>query len=193
MEQNETTNGMAALTKSLIAVQRAVQGAKPNKLNPHLKNKYADLGSVWDTCRELLAANGLAVTHTFKESAPDTVTCVATLLHESGSCITSSLTLRPGKTTPQEIGSAITYARRYTLASLVGIVVDDDDDAQKASTAPVAKNDLEDRKKNVAKALKAYTGKNKEELVGECQIAIERGEFDAGFADRIMGKMQQAA
>ncbi len=186
----ERSEGIAALTKSLIQVQRSVNGAKPNKTNPHLKNKYADLASVWDTCRELLAENGLAVTHTFRESTGgDTVTCVATLLHESGEFLTSSLTMKLGKTTPQEVGSAATYARRYTLAALVGIVIDDDDDGAKASAPAKPKNELEDTKKEISKALKVYKGENREELIGECQIAIETGNFDMKFARDIMEKM----
>lgn len=186
---NERSESIAALTKALIQVQRQVNAATPNKNNPHLKSKYADLASVWDTCRELLAANGLAVTHTFRDNTGEAVTCVATLMHESGEFMTSSLTLKPGKNTPQEMGSAITYARRYTLASLVGIVVDDDDDGNKASAKAKPKNDLEDTKKEIAKALKVYIGANKEELVGACQIAIARGEFTEKFAESIMEKM----
>ena len=187
---NERSDNLSALTKSLIQVQRSVNGARPNKTNPHLKNKYADLASVWDTCRELLADNGLAVTHTFRESAcGEVVTCVATLLHESGEYMTSSLTMKLGKTTPQEVGSATTYARRYTLAALVGIVIDDDDDANKASTPPKPKNELEETKKEIARALKVYTGANKDELVGACQIAVSAGEFDMKFAEEIMAKM----
>lgn len=186
----ERSENLSELTKALIKVQRNVNGARPNKLNPHLKNKYADLASVWDTCRELLAENGLAVTHTFRESlGGEVVTCVATLLHESGEFMTSSLTMKLGKTTPQEVGSAATYARRYTLAALVGIVIDDDDDGAKASAPPKPKNALEDTKKEIAKALKVYTGSNKDELIGECQIAVERGEFDMRFAEGIMSKM----
>ncbi len=186
----ERSQGIAELTKSLIKVQRSVNGAKPNKTNPHLKNKYADLASVWDTCRELLADNGLAVTHTFRESeGGEILTCVATLLHESGEFLTSALTMKLGKTTPQEVGSAATYARRYTLAALVGIVIDDDDDGAKASNPAKPKNELEDTKNDIRKALKVYKGSDREELIGACQIAQESGNFDMKFAREIMEKM----
>jgi hypothetical protein len=183
--------GLGELTKALINVQRSVQGATANKTNPHLKNKYADLGSVWSTCRDLLADNGLAVTHVFRESTNgETVTCVAMLLHVSGQSITSTLTLRPGKNTPQEMGSAITYARRYTLASLVGIVVDDDDDGNAATRKEQnAPKGIEARKAEVKAALKAYKGADKDELVGACQIAAETGNFDNKFADDILKKV----
>ena len=190
MEQ-ERSAGLSSLTKSLIAVQRAVQGAKPNKANPHLKSKYADLASIWDTCRELLATNGMAVTHTFRESpAADTVTCVATLLHESGEFITSSLTLKPGKTTPQEMGSAITDARRYTLAALVGIVVDDDDDGAKASADKPEPKGIELQKGDLRKLLNAYKGPNREELIGECAIANDTGNMDEKFIKDIISRMR---
>ena len=194
MSTTEQPARLAELTKALINVQRSVNAAKPNKTNPHLKNKYADLASVWDTCRELLADNGLAVTHTFRESEnAETITCVATLLHESGEQITSALTMKPGKSTPQEMGSAITYARRYTLASLVGIVVDDDDDGAKASAPAKPKNELEDTKNEIRRALKVYKGADREELIGACQIAQESGNFDMKFAREIMEKMMVRA
>jgi hypothetical protein len=186
---NERSESLGALTKALIQVQRQVNGAKPNKSNPHLKNKYADLASVWDTCRDLLAENGLAVTHTFRDNSGDAVTCVATLLHESGEYMTSSLTLKPGKTSPQEMGSAITYARRYTLAALVGIVVDDDDDGHKASKPSKPVNELEDAKNAIRNALKVYKGADREEIIGTCQIAQESGNFDMKLAREIMEKM----
>ncbi len=97
--------------------------------------------------------------------------------------------MKSGKTTPQEVGSAATYARRYTLAALVGIVIDDDDDGAKASAPAKPKNELEDTKKEISKALKVYKGENREELIGECQIAIETGNFDMKFARDIMEKM----
>lgn len=185
----DKSNGLANLTKALIQVQRNVNGAKTNKVNPHLKNKYADLASVWDTCRELLAENGLAVTHTFRDGAADSVTCVATLLHESGEFLTSSLTMKLAKSTPQEVGSAATYARRYTLAALVGIVIDDDDDANKASKPAKPVNELEDTKAKIRAALKVYAGADKEDIIGECQIAQQSGNFDMKFARDIMEKM----
>jgi hypothetical protein len=183
------SQGLAELTKALINVQRNVNGAKTNKVNPHLNNKYADLASVWDTCRELLADNGLAVTHTFEDSAADTVKCMATLLHVSGQSITSSLTMKLAKSTPQEVGSAATYARRYTLAALVGIVIDDDDDGNKASKPAKPANELEETKAEIRAALKVYKGADKEDIIGECQIAQETGNFDMKFARDIMAKI----
>lgn len=186
---NDKSQGLANLTKALIQVQRKVNGAKTNKVNPHLKNKYADLASVWDTCRDLLADNGLAVTHTFKDSASDSVTCVATLLHESGEFLTSSLTMKLVKSTPQEVGSAATYARRYTLAALVGIVIDDDDDASKASRPAKPVNELDETKAKIRAALKVYAGANKQQIIDECQVAQESGNFDMRFANGVMEQM----
>ena len=191
MESQERSTTLAELTKALIKVQRSVNGAKPNKSNPHLKNKYADLASVWDTCRELLAENGLAVMHTFKESpSAETVTCVATLLHESGEFMTSSLTMKPGKTTPQEMGSAITYARRYTLAALVGIVVDDDDDANAASRpAKVSSDPLKDKKDLIRQTLKVYKGDDKQDIINECAAMEQQSGWTVKYADAIIAKL----
>lgn len=192
MENNERSQSLAELTKALIKVQRSVNGAKTNKTNPHLKNKYADLASVWDTCRDLLADNGLAVTHTFKDGQGDTVTCMATLLHESGEFMTSSLTMKLAKNTPQEVGSAATYARRYTLAALVGIVIDDDDDGNKASRPrPTADDTLATNKRLIIAALKEMEDKGLDvtDVRDRCRAAQEGKTFDLAFSEAIMEEM----
>lgn len=195
---NTTPNPMAALTRSLIKVQQAVQGAKANKSNPHLKNRYADLGSVWETCRELLATNGLAVTHTFKESSGETMTCVAILLHEDGAQIESSLTMKLVKTDPQAVGSAITYARRYTLASLIGIVVDDDDDGNRSSgtgsphqqAAPPSP--LDGKKKEIRNLIKtAIKGPELDTIRQEAQFFEESQSWSAISADDLIVRLKR--
>ncbi|MBV6343128.1 ERF family protein [Candidatus Magnetobacterium casense] len=130
MEKSAT---IAELAKALCKAQATMQKAIKGSVNPHFKSKYADLESIWDACREALISNGLAVVQT---NAPwsDGVVIETTLLHTSGEYITGSLVLRPVKNDPQGVGSAITYGRRYGLASMVGICAEDDDDANAAST-----------------------------------------------------------
>jgi hypothetical protein len=128
---NKSTT-IAELTKALVKVQAAIGPAAMNSTNPHFRSKYADLNSIWDACRTLLTENGLAVIQT---NAPGEVGVVVetTLAHESGEYITSELFLPLDKNTPQGVGSAITYGRRYGLAAIVGIVADEDDDGNAAS------------------------------------------------------------
>ena len=80
----------------------------------------------------LLAANGLAFSclPTIEEGR---ITLQALLLHDSGERLSGSLPIAGG--TPQQVGSALTYARRYLLGCMTGIVTDDDDDGQAAQQA----------------------------------------------------------
>lgn len=183
---------MAELTKALVKVQGVLEPARPNKQNPHLKNKYADLEAVWGVCRKPLAENGLAVLHTFSQ-ADGAVTVRATLVHESGEFISTSITLTPVKPGPQEVGSTITYGRRYTLASLVGIVVDDDDDGNAASgTGPKAgtqPDELATKKDTIRKKLQAYKGDNRQEIVDECAALQAQNSWTHKYADAILAKL----
>jgi hypothetical protein len=127
----------AALAKAQAEMRPAVKDAQ----NPHLRNKYADLGSCWDACRDPLARHGLAVVQGV-ETSEVTVTVTTTLVHASGQWVRSALSLPWGEskgTTPaQAIGSVITYGRRYGLSALVGITTDDDDGASAGQRKPEA-------------------------------------------------------
>lgn len=87
---------------------------------------YADLASVWEAVRAPLTSNGLSVAQ-FPEVDGNSVSVETRLFHESGQWLSNSLTLHAAKPDPQGIGSAITYARRYSLMALVGIAPEDDD------------------------------------------------------------------
>lgn len=96
------------------------------------KTKYADLASCWDACRKPLATHGLSVVQVTSADGPK-VTVETILGHKSGQWISGSLTMTSASATPQAIGSAITYARRYALCSIVGIAPEDDDGAAASS------------------------------------------------------------
>lgn len=124
---------LGELAKALAAVQSEIGFARKTAVNPHFKNTYANLADIWDACRAALTKNGLSVVQ-----VPDTdgerVVLTTTLLHTSGQWIRGVYPVRPVKNDPQSYGSALTYARRYGLAAMVGVVADDDDDGQRAST-----------------------------------------------------------
>jgi hypothetical protein len=121
------------LAKALAAAQSSLSPAAKDAVNPHFRNSYASLGSVWDAAREVLGANGLSVVQTYAATDGTRLDLVTTLMHESGQWISGTISMVPAKADPQGIGSAATYARRYSLASILGIVADEDDDGQKAS------------------------------------------------------------
>lgn len=121
---SETISDLAA---ALAKAQGAMKGAAKDSENPHFRSRYADLASVWDACRDALSANGLSVAQVMDGDDPATVTVVTVLMHASGQWMSSRLTMRPVKPDPQGVGSAITYARRYALAAMVGVAPEDDD------------------------------------------------------------------
>lgn len=121
------------LAEALAKAQGAFKNAELNKVNPHFRNKYADLASLWAAIREPLSANGLSVFQSVRLTERG-VACDTVLMHSSGQWLDSTLELPLGKADPQGVGSALTYARRYSLAAAVGISAgDEDDDGAKAS------------------------------------------------------------
>jgi len=118
------------LTEALAKAQATMENATLNKINPHFKSKYADLAAIFDAVRKPLAAQGLIVTQT-TELREGGFVLVTTLAHSSGQFIKSEYPL-PASGKPQEVGSALTYARRYSLSAIAGIAADEDDDANAA-------------------------------------------------------------
>lgn len=118
----------AAMAKAQAEIKTALKDSK----NPHFKSSYADLTSVWDACRAALTKNGISVIQ-IPNFEGDEVWLETMLLHASGDSIKGRYPLRPQQQTPQGYGSALTYARRYSLAAMVGVVADEDDDGNAAS------------------------------------------------------------
>ena len=137
MEQSENINEIAA---ALSKAQGQIKGALKDSTNPFFKAKYADLSSVWEACRGPLSGNGLAVVQTTSDSEKG-IAVITSLVHSSGQWFRGHLTLEPKDKTPQGYGSAITYARRYALAAIVGVAPEDDDgnsaSEKKAKEAPI--------------------------------------------------------
>jgi hypothetical protein len=116
----------APLAKALVAAQKATESIKKAASNPHFKSKYADLSEVVEGVVPALNGAGVAVLQPASADA-DAVSVTTVFLHESGSSVSSTLTMRASKSDPQGIGSAITYARRYALLAMSGAAPEDDD------------------------------------------------------------------
>lgn len=114
------------LATALSKAQSQMLGAVKDSQNPFFKSKYADLESIWEAIREPLTKNGLSVTQisVIEDGKPCLVTM---LLHSSGQWLSGIFPLKPVKDDPQGMGSCISYIRRYTLASMTGVVQVDDD------------------------------------------------------------------
>lgn len=138
----QQSSSVGELFASLADAQNSIRNAEKNESNPFFKSKYADLTAVWNVCREPLSAQGLSVVQ-MPHFDGDTVYVTTILGHSSGQWISSVLGLKPTKLDPQGIGSAVTYGRRYALASFVGVAPAGEDDdgnasSQVAAAAPAA-------------------------------------------------------
>ncbi len=122
-----------SIIKSLVKVQEEIQNPANTATNPFFKSGYAPLPDILNLVRPLLAKNGLVLiqnTGTWPDGTPYVQT---SLHHESGDSFDSDkLSLTPDKSSPQGIGSALTYGRRYQLTALLGIVGEADDDGNGA-------------------------------------------------------------
>ena len=122
------------LAAALAKAQGEMAHAQRTADNPFFKSKYATLAAVWDVCREPLTSNGLSVTQIPTVIQGEQI-LVSMLLHSSGQWLRGFYPIVPVKPDPQGVGSAISYARRYSLMGLVGVCPseDEDDDGNAAS------------------------------------------------------------
>jgi len=123
------------LAKALSAAQGQLSTAKKKSTNPHFKSKFADLSEVWEACRAALSKNKIAVIQCpqFSEKCDYLET---TLVHESGEYMVSRMVLKNAKGDMQGLGSSISYAKRYSLAAMVGVTSEDEDDDGNAASLP---------------------------------------------------------
>jgi ERF superfamily len=185
------------LATALSKAQGEITGAKKDSDNPFFKSKYADLAACWDACREAVSANGLSVIQTTARGEPvtiqwetmdkesgevsqfkvDTVELVilTTLMHTSGQWISSPLPMIPRDATPQGIGSAITYGRRYGLCGMLG-VAQVDDDGNQASGRPGKVHEIKGNLgQNVAPSKAQATASHMLKLMNEDIIGDHEG------------------
>ena len=127
-EKMNSSANLKELATALANAQATLQIAKKGSENPFFHSKYADLLSVWTACREALTTNGLSVVQVI-DVANDGKTFLETiLLHASGEWIAGRLPLLAIKQDPQAQGSAISYARRYSLSAIIGLCTEEEDD-----------------------------------------------------------------
>lgn len=122
----KTSQSITNIAVALLKAQKVMGGAKKGATNPYFKSKYADLGSVLEACKEPLNENGVVILQPHVTENSDYVETI--LLHESGEWISSSTRIVCAKVNdPQALGSAISYARRYGLQSLLSMPAEDSD------------------------------------------------------------------
>lgn len=130
----DMSESIAELAGALCKFQGEMKAVAFDATNPFFKSKYATLSALVDGASKLLAKHGLAIS----QLCTDDGAVMTILMHESGQYISSTMKLTPTKNDPQGVGSSITYNRRYSYASILGLVSEADDDGNSASV-PVAK------------------------------------------------------
>lgn len=153
------------LAKALVAAQSEFSAVAKTGTNPHFKSKFAPLNEVVQTTSPVLARHKLAVTQFIGATADGRDTLVTILVHESGQSIGSTMLLHLPKNDPQGQGSAVTYARRYAYMAALGLVADEDDDANRAVAAKPERSALSDDHKRIADLLKAVPSDSRKAFV----------------------------
>ena len=125
--------------QKIIEAKREIGKVAKNAKNPHFKNTYADLNALIEAVEPILLEKGLTLLQPIIENKVFSKIIDA----ESGECVESYLYL-PLSLTPQAMGSAITYYRRYTLQSLLSLQAVDDDG--QAASQPAPKETLTDER-----------------------------------------------
>lgn len=130
-EHKNLSEALAAFQAEMPVVTKSKTAKVPTKAGGSYSYSYADLATVSEIAMPRLTAHGLSFTCAPRLTDAGHYELVGTLRHASGDAADGALPIKGG--TPQELGSSITYARRYLLGAMTGIVTDDDDDGALAS------------------------------------------------------------
>lgn len=122
--------------KAFFEVRSLISGkVEKNTANNHLKSKYADLGSVFKAITPALEANRILPIQSATMNDRGQVEVVTVLMHDSGESATFTSCIPLAKADAHGFGSAFTYARRYSLMGIFGLVPADDDGNASRKTA----------------------------------------------------------
>ena len=129
---------MKNIASALVRAQREFAPALKTSTNPHFRSKYVDLAGCIEAVVDALNAAGIALIQRTSEDSTG-VTVETVFVHESGEMLEcGKLHVPASKQDPQGYGSALTYARRYSLMAAAGIAPEDDD-GNAASKTPAPK------------------------------------------------------
>ena len=131
MQCNLTLKTSPQINEIVSALAKAQGEMKPavfNRLNPHYKTRYADFTSCMEAARSPLSKNGIAVSQMPSTTTDGKFVLVTLLAHTSGQWTAGEFPLIATKMDSQGIGSAMTYAKRYSLCGMTGIVADEESD-----------------------------------------------------------------
>jgi hypothetical protein len=121
------SDSLASIAPALVKAINAIEGVKKDASNPHFKSKFATLEAVIEAAHPHLASNGLTVLQGPGLMQGNALTVSTRILHESGEWIETEFAIPMAKQDPQAAGSALTYARRYSLMAVLNMPAVDDD------------------------------------------------------------------
>lgn len=128
-----TSDAINEISTALAKAQGDIANPAKESTNPHFKSHYADLSSGINAIRAALSSNGIAFTQ-LTRLAGDVLMVDTRLSHTSGQWIESEFPACRFPARPQEVGSALTYARRYALFAITGIAGEGEDDDGEAGS-----------------------------------------------------------
>jgi len=179
---------MKEIAAALVKAQRGFAPALKTSTNPHFQKKYADLAACVEAVVDALNSNGIALLQRTHECETG-VTVETVFVHESGEMLECGRLHVPAqKNDPQGYGSALTYARRYSLMAACGIAPEDDDG--NAGSAPAKKKGMPIEKlQPLIDAIRtANTGK---ELQAAYQSAEAAADGNEALLDQFIAAVEQ--
>ncbi len=188
------TGTSAELSAAMAKAFAEIEGATKSANNPHFKSKYADIAAVVEAIKPALIKHGLFFTQRNQPST-DGVTVETVLHHASGEQMNlGSLFVPANKQDAQAFGSALTYARRYSLMTAFGVPAEDDDgNAASRSTPPpsqVSTAPITDEQRDLIQTLAPVAGKT---VQGICEAYRIKSLKELTFAqgESILGRIAQ--
>lgn len=128
------------VASAIVVASQAINALKKDARNSHFNSEYISLTAMTDAAKDVLREHTVTIMHTSRMHSTASGTCwvivTTTALHDSGQWLEVDVPLPVAKLDPQGAASAITYGRRYGIASLLAIVADEDDDGNVASNIP---------------------------------------------------------
>lgn len=155
---------MKQIAQALVKAQKGFSPALKTSTNPHFRSRYADLATCVEAVIDSLNDNGIALMQMTHECS-DGVIVETVFMHESGETFSAGrLHVPAAKHDPQGYGSALTYARRYSLMAAAGIAPEDDDGTAASKPKPVETKPVEPKPVEPKPKVETKKEFNKEEM-----------------------------
>lgn len=123
----KTSEKLDQILPALLAAKQQIEAVTKGASNPHFKSKFADLNSILEEVEPKLAAYGMFLLQPVSRDAQGDYVETVVIHAGSGQFVSSEMRLILSKNDMQGLGSGVSYARRYSLQSLLGLKAEDDD------------------------------------------------------------------